>query len=98
MSDPVAWSIAAVAIISALSTAVVNIIIALRAEKRQVVVADKLVNSNAAVTTKLDTAAEKQEEIHQLVNSNLTRVKDALLAAEVRIASLEMILANKEQA
>lgn len=41
---------------------------------------------------KANDAAVKQEEIHMLVNSNLTKVKDDLKEAKMEIASLKSIV------
>ncbi len=45
-----------------------------------------------AVVTKVDDAAVKQQEIHTLVNSNLTKVKDDLAEAKAEITALKALV------
>ncbi len=50
------------------------------------------------MATKVDDAAVRQQEIHTLVNSNLTKVKDDLADAKAQILALKALITTMQSA
>jgi len=88
--DWTALSIAIAALITAVFTGVVNIITALRAERK----VDKVSEKTDKVNDKADVIIEKAGEIHTLTNSNLQKVTAALEVANEKIINLEKLVSE----
>ena len=88
--DWTALSVAIAALITAIFTGVVNIITALRSERK----VDKIDEKTDIVKDKVDKVSDKADEIHTLTNSNLQKVTNALDAANAEIINLKKMVSD----
>lgn len=72
-----------------------NIILALIATVPPTLMALAALVVSLKNSRKSDVIIEKSDVIHELTNSNLTSVKEALITANVKIDKLENILSKK---
>ena len=95
MSDTV--TMALIAGLPATLTALTGLIVSLKNGRKTDLVAQQ-VEAAATMTTqvvaKVDDAALKQHDIHVLVNSNLTKVKEDLADAKAEIHSLRALVTS----
>jgi hypothetical protein len=87
-----------VLIIAALSLGIVQIVTAWHTNAKIDYAEQSAIKSADRADQKLDKTQGQLQVIHELTNSNLTSVKEALIAANARIEKLETLLAGSNKA